>query len=97
MLEEDKERADATLLAACRRLTRHQWYNQKHTCVSHFMAEQGKRVKKKDNVKAMPTMTKEDYMSVSKLSMRFYVAVKLQLHYMFFKISIDFSGYALVV
>jgi hypothetical protein len=26
-------------------------------------------------------MTVEDYMSVSKMSMRFYIATKLQLHY----------------
>jgi hypothetical protein len=44
------------------------------------MLQQGKRAKKE-----MPEMTVEDYMSVSKLSMRFYVAGKLQLHYLFFK------------
>ena len=85
MAVEDRERANVVLRNACRRLTRQQWYNQKHTCVNHFMAEQGKRARKHDNVKAMPVMTKEDYLSVSKLSMRFYVAAKLQLHYLFFK------------
>lgn len=49
------------------------------------MAEQGKRVKKHDNIMAMPEMMKDDYMRVGKFSMRFYVATKLQLHYMFFK------------
>ena len=36
-------------------------------------------------------MTMEDYMSVSKLSMRFYVAAKLQLHYLFFKCVLIFQ------
>jgi hypothetical protein len=77
--------ADATLLVACQKLTRQQWYNQKHTSANQFMSEQGKRAKKHDNVRNPPKMTKEDYMSVSKLSIRFYVAAKLQLHYLFFK------------
>ena len=68
---------------ACVRLTPQQWYNQKHTAANHFMSEKGKRAKKEDNVKKPPEMTKDDYMSVSKLSMRFYIAAKLPLHYLF--------------
>jgi len=82
---EDRERANVVLRNACRRLTRQQWYNQKHTCIGHFHAEQGKRMTKAEIVRAAPEMTMEDYMSVSKLSMRFYVAANLQLHYLFFK------------
>ena len=91
MADEHRERANAVLARACQRLTRQQWYNQKHTCVGHFMAEQGKRVRKADIVAAMPEMTKDDYMTVSKLSMSFYVAAKLQLHYLFFKCVLIFQ------
>jgi hypothetical protein len=50
------------------------------------MAEQGKKAKKHETVRGLTEkMTKEDFMSVSKLSMRFYVAARLQLHYLFFK------------
>jgi hypothetical protein len=49
------------------------------------MAEHGKRVKKCDNILEPPEMTLDAYRNVSKLSMRFYVAAKLQLHYLFFK------------
>jgi hypothetical protein len=49
------------------------------------MAEQGKRVKKRDNIAEPPEMTLDAYRSVSTLSMRFYVVAKLQLHYQFFK------------
>jgi hypothetical protein len=66
--------ANDVLAKACQRLTRHQWYNQKHTCIGHFKAEHGKRIKKDENIKEDPEMTKHDYMRVSKLSMRFYVA-----------------------
>ena len=75
---------DKTLRAACVRLTRQQWYNQKHTAANHFMFERGKRAKKEDNVKEPPQMTVSDYMSVSKLSMGFYIAAKLPLRYLFF-------------
>ena len=68
---------------ACVRLTPQQWYNQKHTAIGHFFSEKGERVKKADNVKRPPVMELQDYMSVSKLSMRFYIAAKLPLHYLF--------------
>jgi hypothetical protein len=83
--EEDRATTDGVLLRACRRLTRQQWYNQKHTCIAHYMTEQGKRVKKRDNIAEPPEMMLDAYRSVSTLSMRFYVVSKLQLHYLFFK------------
>ena len=83
MSVEDRDRANVVLRNACRKLTWQLWYNQKHTCIGHFHAEQGKRKKKAENVQATPEMTYDDYMSVSKLSMRFYVAANLQLHYLF--------------
>ena len=68
------ELGKAVLTRACQRLTRQQWYNQKHTCIGHFKAEQGTRVKKADNIREDTQLTMDDYMKVSKLSMRFYVA-----------------------
>ena len=101
MPEEQQEEGNVVLRRACRRLTRQQCYNQKVTCICHFHAEQGTRMAKAAVVKAaaegLISMTMEDYMSVSKLSMRFYVAANLQLHYLFFKMSFDFSGYAPLV
>lgn len=73
------------LRRACKRLTRQQWYNQKHTCIAHFFAEKGKRITKAETVRLAPQMTMDAYMSVSKLSMRFNVPANLQLHYLFFK------------
>lgn len=64
VLEEDRDTADRTLRGACVRLTLQQWYNQKHTAANHFMSERGKRAKKEDNVKEMPKMTVDDYMSI---------------------------------
>ena len=76
--------ARLTLRATCERLTPQQWYNQKVTCASAFWANKGKRVKKEYYVGNEPTeewaMTIDEYMSVSKMSMRFYIATKLQLH-----------------
>ena len=66
MAEEDRDRADRTLRAACVRLSPQQWYNQKHTSISHFMAEKGEKAKKEDNVRAPPEMTVKDYISVCK-------------------------------
>ena len=82
-MPEDDMETDKTLRAACVRLTRQQWYNQKHTAANHFMSERGKRAKKEDNVKEPPQMTVSDYISVSKLSIGFYIAAKLPLHYLF--------------
>jgi hypothetical protein len=83
--DEHQATADGVLLRDCRRLTRHQWYNQKHTWIAHYMAKHGKRVKKHDNILEPPEMTLDAYKNVSKLSIRFYVVAKLQLHNLFFK------------
>ncbi|KAK1630239.1 hypothetical protein QYE76_004554 [Lolium multiflorum] len=61
------EQGKAVLTRACQRLTRQQWYNQKHTCIGHFKAEQGMRVKKADNIRDDPQLTKEDYLKVMPL------------------------------
>ncbi|XP_051215695.1 uncharacterized protein [Lolium perenne] len=61
------ERGKAVLTRASQRLTRQQWYNQKHTCIGHFKAEQGIRVKKADNIRDDPQLTKEDYLRVMPL------------------------------
>ena len=94
MAEEHKEEADRTLPAACRRLTPQVWYNHKATAASQFWSQRGKRVHKDDivgpNPKAEFAMTFDEYMSVSKMSMRFYIAAKLPLHYL--ELSIAFSG-----
>ena len=70
--------------AHCVRLTRQQFYNQKHTSANTFTYEKtGKRAKKEENVKTAQKMTREEFLSVSKLSMKFYIAAKLPLHYLF--------------
>ena len=81
MLPEDQEKADKTLRGACQRLTRQQFYNQKHTTTSLYSSEKlRKRAPKHLNVKAQPKMTEEDYAGVSKLSIRFYVVVNFIIH-----------------
>jgi len=73
------------------RLTRQQFYNQRLTSSNQFTYEKtGKRASKAENVKNAMKMTKEDYMSVSKLSMKFYIAAKLQLHYLILNIIFRF-------
>ena len=71
------------------------WYNHKVTSASHFWDDRGVRVRKEDIVDRNPnpeySMTPEEYMSVSKMSMRFYIAAKLPLHCL--ELSIAFSGY----
>ena len=77
--------ADKTLEGACKKLTRQQFYNVKHTAINHFSSEKlSKKAPKHENVIEAPDMTMEDYLSVSKLSMRLHVSAKLQLHYVFF-------------
>ncbi|XP_071676855.1 uncharacterized protein [Lolium perenne] len=82
--EVEETAANRTLRATCERLTPQVWYNQRITSAGHFWAERGERVHKPDivgkNAKAEYEMTVEDYMSVSKMSMRFYIATKLRLH-----------------
>jgi hypothetical protein len=92
--EEDAQRADRTLLGACEKLTLQVWYNHKVTTASQFWAERGKRVKKEDIVGRNPNpdfeMSLDDFMSVSEMLMRSYIAVNLSLHYL--ELSIAFSG-----
>jgi len=77
----DQQAASSILHAHCVRLTRQQFYNQKFTSANDFTYEKtGKRAKKADNAKNAAEMTKEEYISVSKLSMEFYIAAKLPLH-----------------
>ena len=94
MAPEDEVRANQTLLAACRRLTPQVWYNHKATAASQFWSRRGKRVHKEDIVGPNPkvefAMTFDEYMSVSKMSMRFYIAAKLLLHYL--ELNLAFSG-----
>ena len=91
---EHKDLADMNLLRACQKLTPQVWYNHKAMAASHFWAQRGVRVKKEDivgpNPKTEYAMTFDEYMSVSKMSMRFYIAAKLLLHYLELKIA--FSG-----
>ena len=94
MEPEDRDTAARTLLAACVKLTPQIWYNQKITSVSHYWAERGVRVHKEDIVgpKQNPDryLTLQQYESVSKMSMRFYIVAKLPLHNL--ELSIAFSG-----
>ena len=82
------------MLAACQKLTPQVWYNHKATAASQFWAQRGVRVKKEDIVGPNPkieyAMTFDEYMSVSKMSMRFYIAAKLLLHYL--ELNLAFSG-----
>ena len=85
MAPEQQEAADKTLWNHCKRLTNQQFYNQAHTARSQFSAAiSGKPSPKHENVKSRSTMSAEQYDEVSKLSMRFYVDAKLQLHHLFF-------------
>jgi hypothetical protein len=92
--EEDAQRADQTLLGACEKLKPRVWYNHKVTTASQFWAERRKRVKKEDIVGRNPNpdfeIPLDDFMSVSEILMRSYIAVKLPLHYL--ELSIAFSG-----
>jgi hypothetical protein len=59
------------------------------------MAQRGEGVQKEDivgkNPKLQYAMTVDNYMSASKISMRFYIAAKLQLYYI--ELSIAFLDY----
>jgi hypothetical protein len=82
------------LLGACDKLTSQVWYNQKLTAASHFRGEKGKRVKNEDIVGRNPNpdyaMLLDDFMSMSEILMRSYIAAKLPLYYL--ELSITFSG-----
>ena len=85
MLPNEQDKADKTLQGACLKLTRQAFYNQSHTSRNQFSSEHlGKPSPKHENVKSHSEMTEEDYAEVSKLSIRFYVVAKVQLHYLFF-------------
>jgi hypothetical protein len=75
-------------------LTPQVWYNQKVTTASHFWAKRGKRVKKEDIVGRNPNpdyaMSLDDFMSVSEILMRSYIAAKFPLYYL--ELSIIFSA-----
>jgi hypothetical protein len=86
MDEEDTQKADWTLLGACEKLTPQVWYNHKVTTASQF---------KKEDIVGRNTnpnfeMSLGDFMSVSEMLMRSYIAAKLPLHYL--ELSIAFSG-----
>ena len=81
-----KQKADTTLLGACVRLAPQLWYNQKVTAASTFWASKDEKVSKRDIVgehrKPEKALKLEDYMSVSTMSIRFYIIAKLPLHYL---------------
>jgi hypothetical protein len=87
VLPEMKEKADKTLVGACKKLIRQQWYNARHYAFNHCNAAKGVRTTKADNVLGQEEykMTVDDYMAVSKLSIIFYIVAKFQLHYVFLK------------
>ena len=91
---DDEERAKIHLHKAAGRLTPQIWYNQKATSAYQFWSQRGVKCSKEDIVGLDPkpefSMTLDEYMSVSKMSMRFYIAAKLPLHYL--ELSIAFSG-----
>ena len=85
MASEQQEAANKALRNHCKRLTHQQFYNQGHTARSQYnTAKSGKPSPKHENVKSHTTMSEDEYDEVSKLSMRFYVDAKLQLHHLFF-------------
>jgi hypothetical protein len=78
VLPEHQELANTTLRKACQKLTRQQFYNQKHTSMNHYLAEKlGKTMTKHDLINDPPPMSLDDFVSVSKLSMCFQVTIAL--------------------
>ena len=79
---------------AAERLTPQIWYNMKATSAYQFWSHRGIKCSKEDIIGVDPkpqfSMTEDEYMSVSKMSRRFYIAAKLPLHYL--ELSIAFSG-----
>ena len=85
MIPEEQEAANKALRNHCKSLCNQQFYNQGNTARSQYStAISSKPPPKHENVKSQTTMTAEEYDEVSKLSMRFYVDAKLQLHHLFF-------------
>ena len=96
-MEEDEEvqrKADRNLLMMCERLAGQLLYNQRVTATSTYWRNRGVNIKKKHIVgeEKLPdyVMTLDKYMSVSTMSIRFYIAAKLPLHHL--ELSIAFSG-----
>ena len=90
----EKQKGEATLLGACIKLTPQVWYNHKVTAATTFWRSKDVRVTKRDIVgehrDPEKVLKPEDYMSVSIMSIRFYIVAKLPLHYL--ELSIAFSG-----
>jgi len=90
----EKQKGEATLLGACIKLTPQVWYNHKVTAATTFWRSKDERVTKRDIVGEFRDPEKalklEDYMSVSTMSIRFYIVAKLPLHYL--ELSIVFLG-----
>ena len=80
MPQEYKTQADVVLVNAARKLVRQQRYEARIVAISHFYAEQGKRVLKKQIIEEGLNLSKDEYLSVSKLSSYFSVGAKL--HYL---------------
>ena len=84
--EEVQREADKILPKLCEKLASQMLYNQRITSTSTYWANRGVRVRKKDIVgvtaKAEYVMDLEKYMSVSTMSIRFYIHAKLPLHYL---------------
>ena len=86
MLPQHQDVADKTLQGACHKLIPQQFYNQKNTTMNTYSSEKlGKRAPKHQNMEHPPEMTLDDYMAVSKLSKKLYVAAKVQLQFLCFK------------
>ena len=86
-MEDDvQDEATRTLARACEKLAPQLWYNHKVTAASTFWALKGEPVTKRDIVgahrKPEKALKLEDYMSVSTMSIRFYLVAKLPLHYL---------------
>lgn len=90
----EEQKAARTLLGACVKLAPQLWYNHKVTAASTFCASKDERVTKRyivgEHRQPKNTLKLEDYMSVSTMSIRFYIVAKLPLHYL--ELSIAFSG-----
>jgi hypothetical protein len=78
VLLEHQELANKTSRRACQKLTRQQFYNQKHTSMNHYLADKLARTgRKHELINDPPPMSLDDFVSVSKLSMFFQVTIAL--------------------
>jgi hypothetical protein len=90
--EEVKTHVDKVFMAAARKGLREQLYNARIVDIMHYRAEQGVRLKKSKIIDDGINLTKEQFMTVSKLSF-YYVLVGPNLHYLVLNMSCyDFSG-----